>query len=338
MSPLSSTTPCLSSFLLHPWRGSSTTMKLTAHSEQQQHADHTPKHRVPNLCPQLLWLMWIPHLPPSVFDLHCALLESSASTRQPVISWICGVQHKSNLIALCLHRFGLMLVHLLSDNFHGNQFRLRWKLNLNFIFAGNNHFYYQNQFCLRWRAEARQLRDEEAKLFNYQMRNRSSVCWFVFAAGRGIEGLSAYYLAHSNEVTFNATWAPTQLLFHCQFKFQWPRAATMPWTEPFRAYTLAMTSRYPKTTWTWAGGARLGDWSYTGRFVVHQLTHVTRVTGSGNNPELFLAEAEAAKNKMAMCLPSSTSCVLHLHSGQAALCQRQQLQTCCYPCQEEETR
>jgi len=35
MSPLSSTTPSLSSFLLHPWRGSSTTMKLTVRSEQQ---------------------------------------------------------------------------------------------------------------------------------------------------------------------------------------------------------------------------------------------------------------------------------------------------------------
>jgi hypothetical protein len=42
MSPLSSTTSSLSSFLLHPWRGSSTTMKLTAHSEQHQHTDHMP--------------------------------------------------------------------------------------------------------------------------------------------------------------------------------------------------------------------------------------------------------------------------------------------------------
>jgi len=105
--------------------------------------------------------------------------------------------------------------------------------NLNFIFSGDNHFYYWNQFCLRWWAEALQLWDEEAKLFNYDMRNRSPVCCFVFAAGRGIKGLSAYYLTHSNEVTFNATCAPTRLLFHCQFKFQWPHATTMPRAKPF---------------------------------------------------------------------------------------------------------
>jgi len=183
--------------------------------------------------------------------------------------------------------------------------------NLNFIFSGDNHFYYWNQFCLRWWAEALQLWDEEAKLFNYDMRNRSSVCCFVFAAGRGIKGLSAYYLAHSNEVTFNATCAPTRLLFHCQYKFQWPHATTMPRAKPF----LCLHTHHDKQ----------------GQEVLDLETEATLVglwcicSGLGNNPELFLAEAEAAKNKMACQALSVVFCIStqdRLLSASSSNCQR----------------